>query len=262
MVSVIIPVFNASKFLRCSVESILPHSEVGEILLIEDGSTDDSLQLCTSLKEIDSRIKVFTHNENINKGAAESRNLGIRKASFPYISFLDSDDIYYENRFNNAISLLEKNPALSGCYGNVLVNYVDQNSEKLMGVHQRISSVKLFGYILNGGYFHTNSITIRKSILEAIGGFNQFCWPHEDVELWLRLAFYGKLESIPSNQPIAEYKIHGNNLSKSGSWKSRRALWLTVYNLFFFKAISWLDRYYILKQLTKTEIGRIKKMVS
>jgi glycosyltransferase involved in cell wall biosynthesis len=251
MISVIIPVFNSFKFLEKSIQSVIPFSVIGEIILIEDGSSDSSLELCFMLQKVDARIIIYTHPFGENKGAAESRNLGIKKALFPYIAFLDSDDTYFENRFSEALSILNLNPEVDGCYGKVRINYVDQDQQKLMGPPNSLPSSKLFTFLLNGGYFHTNSITVRKSFLERVGGFNQICWPHEDVDLWIRMAYNGKLISIPSEVPLAEYKVHGNNLSKSASWRSKWILWSVVFRNFFFKNINWLDRFYILKQLSK-----------
>ncbi len=262
MVSVIVPVYNATSFLETAINSVLPHHQVGEILLIEDGSIDGSLDLCYQLMERDSRIKVYQHEYGGNRGAASSRNLGIKNAKFPYISFLDSDDRYFGGRFDESIEILGSNPSIMGCYGKVLINYLDTNHQKLMGVAVSINPKKLFTHILDGGYFHTNSLTIRKSLLERVGGFDQSCWPHEDVELWTRLAYYGKLQSISSELPIAEYRIHGKNLSQLGSWKSRWILWITVFNNFYFKSISFTDRYLILKQIGKSLYSRFKAKIS
>lgn len=258
MVSVIVPVYNATPFLESAINSILPLPQVGEILLIEDGSIDGSLNLCHQLMESDSRIKVYTHENGENRGAACSRNLGIKNAKFPYISFLDSDDKYFEGRFDESIEILGSNPSIMGCYGKVLIKYSDKNYQKLMGVPVSINPQKLFTHILNGGYFHTNSLTIRKSFLESVGGFDQSCWPHEDVELWARLAYYGKLQSTTSELPIAEYRIHGKNLSQVGNWKSRWTLWSKIFTNFFFKSNSIIDRVFILKQLAKSLLCRFK----
>lgn len=258
MISVIVPVYNATPFLEIAVNSILIHHQVGEVLLIEDGSSDGSMDLCYNLKERDSRIRILIHENGSNRGAAESRNLGIKNVRFPFVAFLDSDDKFFGIRFDLALHLLSQNPELDGCYGKALVNYVDKNYHKIMGPPIDLPSNKLFSFILNGGYFHTNTLTVRKSFLLKLEGFNQTCWPHEDVELWTRLAYYGRIESIPDDQPIAEYKIHGKNLSQIGNWKTKRALWKTVFTNFFFKSISFKDRYFILKQLSKVTLEGLK----
>jgi glycosyltransferase involved in cell wall biosynthesis len=256
MISVVVPVYNSENFLKNAISSIIIQNAVSEILLIEDGSYDNSFEVCLELKRLDSRVQVLTHNGRVNRGAAESRNLGIKHAKFPYIAFLDSDDLYFENRFEESLKILMSNPSIMGCYGKVLVNYSNLDCQKLMGVPVGLNPKNLFGHILNGGYFHTNSLMVRKSFLEKVGGFDQSCWPHEDVELWTRLAYCGTLQSISSDLPIAEYRVHGNNLSQIGNWKSRLALWSKVFKNFFFKSISMQSRFFILKQLSKSLLGR------
>src|SRR5688572_18232560 len=98
-VSVIIPVYNAEKYLRNAVESAVNLEEVGEILLIEDNSPDNALQVCLQLEKEYDKVKVHRHPNGENRGAGESRNLGIKKSSFDYIAFLDADDWYLSNRF-------------------------------------------------------------------------------------------------------------------------------------------------------------------
>src|SRR5687768_1176577 len=98
-VSVIIPVYNAEKYLRGAVESAVNLEDVGEILLIEDKSPDNALQLCHQLAKEFDKVRVFTHPHGENKGAGASRNLGIEKSTLDYIAFLDADDWYLPNRF-------------------------------------------------------------------------------------------------------------------------------------------------------------------
>jgi len=251
LISVIIPVFNAESFLEESVNSVLVHSCVKELILVEDGSSDSSLAICQWFQSIDPRIRILTHEGGRNRGAAESRNLGIRKVRFPYVAFLDSDDRYFDNRFSIAIDMMENNLSLDGCYGKVVICHENENRNKLMGPPVNLVSDRLFTFLLNGGYFHTNSITVRTSFLKKIGFFDPRCWPHEDVELWMRMAFEGRLVSVPIETPLAIYRIHGENLSKVANWKSKWILWSTVFCKYFFKEITWCNRFYIIKQLIK-----------
>lgn len=94
-VSVIVPVFQAEKFIQKCVQSIInqTHKEL-EIILIDDGSIDGSLQICNELQEKDNRIRVI-HQEN--RGVSVTRNRGIREAAGEYILFVDADDIIEKN---------------------------------------------------------------------------------------------------------------------------------------------------------------------
>lgn len=252
-VSVIIPVYNAAAFLEASVASALSHPEVEEVILVEDGSKDNSLAVCETLVENNPVVKLFRHSAGVNKGAGESRNLGIQKATAPFIAFLDSDDVYFANRFKTAISMFEKDATLHGTYAQVLMMNEATGKNKLFGITRDVSSQDLFTYILRGGYFHTNSLTLRRGALDGLDRlFVQYCWPHEDVELWLRLAFHMKLASIQEGEPVASYRLHGaNNIMTEASLRSRRRLWATVFQYFFHKKIGAFNRILILKQMLR-----------
>ena len=116
LVSVIIPVYNVEKYLDRCVHSVLDQSyDHLEVLLIDDGSTDDSGSLCDSLALTDSRITVF-HKEN--SGLSSARNIGLEAASGDYLVYVDSDDfIGKEHIFNllSAVVGLEADMAITGC---------------------------------------------------------------------------------------------------------------------------------------------------
>ena len=89
-ISVIVPVYNVEPYLRLCVNSILNQTFTDfELLLIDDGSTDYSGEICDEYASMDSRVKVF---HTTNRGVSAARNLGINKASAEWITFVDSDD--------------------------------------------------------------------------------------------------------------------------------------------------------------------------
>ena len=115
MISVIIPVYNSESYLTRCVESVLSQSFSGEIevLLIDDGSTDRSGDLCDELAQDDSRITVF-HTEN--RGASLARRLGLEKAKGELVTFVDSDDYVAPNYVSTLYELLQKNNVnISAC---------------------------------------------------------------------------------------------------------------------------------------------------
>ena len=97
-ISVIVPVYNVEPWLRECLESVLLHQDLDniEVICIDDGSTDASLQILNEFAEKDSRVKVYTQS---NSGLSATRNRGIELASGEYILFLDSDDLIAENSF-------------------------------------------------------------------------------------------------------------------------------------------------------------------
>lgn len=103
MVSIIIPIYNAEKNLRRCIESILSQTFSDfELILVDDGSTDNSLEICEEFQSHDSRIRVF---HKVNSGASSTRNFGIKKAKGEYLTFSDADDwvepIWLENMLVN-----------------------------------------------------------------------------------------------------------------------------------------------------------------
>ncbi|MBO4309905.1 MAG: glycosyltransferase family 2 protein [Lachnospiraceae bacterium] len=95
LVSVIVPVYNSTAYLKRCVDAIVSQTYKNlEILLVDDGSTDDSLSICRDYEKKDSRVRVF-HKEN--GGSSSARNIGISEAKGEYICFCDSDDYYEEN---------------------------------------------------------------------------------------------------------------------------------------------------------------------
>src|SRR6476661_1937714 len=105
-ISVVIPVYNVENYLQRAVTSVFEQPEVIELLLVEDGSSDNSIGLCRDLAEKDKRIIVLQHRDGKNRGVAASRNLGIRNASCPFVAFLDADDYYLPNRFKHTVECI------------------------------------------------------------------------------------------------------------------------------------------------------------
>lgn len=103
LISVVIPAFNAEDTIEYCVESI--KSPLAEIVVVDDGSKDNTLNICKKLKEKNENIKVL-HQEN--KGQFAARSLGIKNSIGKYIMFLDSDDFYEENTIERMLELIKK----------------------------------------------------------------------------------------------------------------------------------------------------------
>ena len=113
MISVIIPVYNVESYLKRCVDSVRQQTYIDlEIILVDDGSTDDSGKLCDNLAAEDNRIRVI-HKEN--GGASSARNTGIDNAKGEYIGFVDSDDIVSEDLYMHLFELLRQNENLTRC---------------------------------------------------------------------------------------------------------------------------------------------------
>ena len=99
-VSVIIPVYNAARFVEKAVASALAFPEVRQVVLVEDASPDDSLIVCQRLLATDPRVELVRHPDGGNHGAGASRNLGLVRSTCPFVVFLDADDRFLPGRFD------------------------------------------------------------------------------------------------------------------------------------------------------------------
>ena len=251
-VSVIVPVYNAEKYVEQAVNSAVNLCEVGEIILIEDGSKDNSLEICKKLSESFVKVKLFIHEGNINKGASESRNLGIINSNFKYISFLDADDVYCENRFNSDLKFFISNPNIDGVYSSV--GYLGEPNGKVFTLTKNIPPKKLFHYLLRGtyGHFHTNGITVKKDVFEDIGYFNPELILHQDSDMWLKMAFSKVLIGGELKSKVALIRRHdGNRIWKDQSVNSKFLLNKSFYNWVIYKDISIIDVILLVRKIAK-----------
>lgn len=144
LISVIMPVYNAEKYLEESVSSILNQTYKNiELILVNDGSTDNSIEICKRFEDLDSRVKYF---EKENSGAGATRNFGLSRSTGEIISFIDSDDYVDSKMFENMLSyLLDKKLDMVMCetcnfYGNH--KFIKQKLES--GVYSSDEMIKKF----------------------------------------------------------------------------------------------------------------------
>lgn len=226
-ISVIIPVYNAEAFLTKAVESALQFDEVKEILLIEDASTDNSLEVCKKLSGENSRIHLFQHFDKGNHGAGESRNLGLEKASEEFITFLDADDYYLPNRFD-AEKELFKNDKIEGVFGAMGIEFLTEKGKiefqekfkniELTTVNFPAEGEDIFKGLLGlstpifGSFFALNTLTIRnESIRKNPLRFNKDLRVHQDTDFIYKLSYLVHLKSGIIDKAIAIRGVHDDN---------------------------------------------------
>jgi len=211
-ISVIIPVYNAASFLDKSIMSALDQKQTGEVLLIDDRSTDDSLEMCKRWERKDSRVKVFVNKGT--KGAGAARNVGLRHATCDYIAFLDADDYYLEGRFDNTQKFFLENLEIYAVGEGVLV--IDQNTsinEKI--VYNKSTEIIDLKYFMIKSPIHLNGLTLRKSSLKFVKYFNETLIQTQDSEFIIDLIHKSKVLSGYNNEVVSTYIIHDSNTTKN-----------------------------------------------
>jgi len=233
-ITTVIPVFDAEETVAVACASALKQTLVAEVLLIEDGSTDNSLALCRELAASNERVRLLQHGGGINRGAGASRNLGWRTANTEWINFLDSDDRFLDGHSERSAAVLAKNPSLDGCYGAVRVEFESPEHQRaavdamtvvdglaVLGMDADVVPEELLEALVIGdrGSVQTGGMTVKKALLEEVGGFDETLEQSQDFELWLRIASAGRLGRVPGN-PIAVYWI---NATSRSAFDDRRA---------------------------------------
>ena len=262
-VSVIIPVYNAEKFLRKAVESAIVLDEVGEVLLVEDASPDNALQLCEELQGQYPNVKVLTHPFNENRGAAASRNLGIKNAHFPFIAFLDADDWYLPHRFRKANHIFNEYPKADAVYSSSIldVNQEDFSQMKADSIDVRkiigydASPEIFFKYLLENHLvlFDTNGITIKKSFLLQEKLFDERLHLHEDTELWFRLYRKGNFYAGDIDKPVAVVRRHEDNrITSRSSISELNMIAMYIQNVEVKKMFSF-EKEFLLKRILRNK---------
>ena len=223
-ISVITPVYNAENFIVQAVESALQFEEVWEIILVEDQSPDNALEVCRNLAEKHDRVKLIQHPDKKNHGAGASRNLGMENATGDFIAFLDADDYFLPNRFD-AEKKMFQNPEVDGVYGALGVHYYSEKAREqyfptygntLTTVYKKHAPEDVFpGQIgLRGsfGLFSIDALTLRKSSLDKVKPWMKtHLRLHQDSEFLFRISYYLKLFPGILEEAVAVRGVHENN---------------------------------------------------
>lgn len=212
LVSVIVPVYNCEKYIRKSVQAVLngQYRNV-EIILINDGSTDSSLELCNQLRTQDNRVKVYSQK---NGGPSAARNKGIQLAMGEYIIFMDSDDETSKYYVSDLIDLMHNEDAVLGQVsytqdiGNLSQNNIEGTSL------QSCTSNEAFRLLWCGGIvdgYLWDKIFLRKRIAE---NKIRFC---EETRIWEDSLFIFEYLSVSSGKCFTsenkDYFYRANNES-------------------------------------------------
>ena len=121
LVSIIMPNYNSGKYIGAAIESVLAQTYTDwQLLIVDDGSSDDSVRLIERYADNDNRIRLFSNQSNL--GAAEARNLALKHAEGRWIAFLDSDDIWKEDKLEKQISFMEENGYAFSCSDYSVIN--------------------------------------------------------------------------------------------------------------------------------------------
>jgi len=208
-VSIILPLYNGKPFISLTIDSILSQSFTNfELLIIDDGSTDGCGKIVKSIR--DPRIKYIRCTTN--GGVSKARNIGLKLAKSPYISYCDYDDIWYKDYLKKMVAILDRYPKIAFVFARFRSTgihkpaYIPRSYPPYAFSQERLE---------NQNIICPSSIVHRKICTNSVGGFdtstllNRYCY--EDWDLWLRISDRFKIHYLRTT--LGEYIFHGKNHS-------------------------------------------------
>ena len=216
MISIIIPTYNRATFLARAVKSIINQTyQDVEIIIIDDGSQDDTDIVVEQLIEKFSKFKIQYLKNEKNRGAQHSRNKGINNAKGEWIAFLDSDDEWLPKKLEKCIDLAKKEN-LSVVHSE---GYIDYNDGSPL-VKRNVRKLKGFIYsdILKNAGPMFPSLLVRKKCFEKIGYLDESIVAHQEWETSIRLAKYYDFGFI--NEPLFIWHQDGHDSISTNEFKN------------------------------------------
>jgi glycosyltransferase involved in cell wall biosynthesis len=203
-IAVVIPTYNRYEFLKRALHSVVCQSyQPKEIIVVDDGSTDKTLQIKNDFPNI-----IYIYQKNT--GVSSARNLGIKKSSCEWITFLDSDDEWLSNKLEIQVKFHKKNK-------NSLISYTDEiwiKNDKEINIPKKYKkkSGNIFKECLSHCFIAPSSVIIHKNLFKKFGLFDVELEVCEDYDLWIRIAQECEI-GLVDKKLIRKYAGHNNQLS-------------------------------------------------
>lgn len=212
-VTVLMSTYNAEKYIAETIESILNQTYKDfELLISEDGSTDNTLNIIKQYSEKDARIKIFAHE---NMGIALSFNQAIKLIENEWIVRMDADDIMMPNRMERQVAFIQENPDIA--VASSFVYNIDENGKIIAKYESPLTNREIVADRVKRNHaigFHHPAVIMRKSVVQEVGGYRQEFFPTEDLDLWNRIAERG-YTILVQPEYLLKYRIHGTSTSIS-----------------------------------------------
>lgn len=211
-VTIIIPSYNQEPYLREAIESALAQTEACEVIVIDDGSTDNSLAIARSYEP---KVKVISQ---VNKGLASARNTGIMNASGEWIMPLDADDVLDPKCVGELLFKAQETGA--DVVAPSLREFGLSSAVVILKENITLADMRLGNHL---GYFSL----IRRSVLQEVGGYSprmEKGW--EDYHLWINLLTRGN-KFVTVQQPLVFYRTKADSMWQE-SKKHQAELWAQI----------------------------------
>jgi len=207
-ISVVIPTRNRVQYLMQALDSVFAQTyPAAEIIVVDDGSTDVTRERLESLLRAH-RIRYVFQNQN---GVSAARNKGIELANFPYIAFLDSDDLFLPAKLEKQIALFQQQPDLGFvhcCYS----KFNDEGHDLGIRDTSRFSGLIYPSMLLEWSMLMAMPcMLVRTDVIKEVSGFDQEMIWAEDMDLWRRISFRYEVGCVP--EVLVRVRVHSSSVS-------------------------------------------------
>lgn len=206
-VSIIIPTYNCEKYISETVRSVLAQTyREFEVLLIDDGSSDSTLSLLNSLKEMDRRIRVFRNEKNM--GSAKTRNRGVEYARYDWIALIDADDCWEPDKLEKQMHFIAHHPDARFIFtGSAFMNSDGERLSSILHVPEKVNFYEELGQ----NRISCSSVLIKKELLR-VHPMPSDPGIHEDYATWLMILETGEI-AYGLDEPLLIYRVHPESKS-------------------------------------------------
>jgi glycosyltransferase involved in cell wall biosynthesis len=210
-ITVLMSVYNGARYFRASIDSILRQTFADfEFLIVDDGSTDETMQILRSYR--DERIKIVRNEKNI--GLTKSLNRGLVLASGEYIARQDADDISLPDRLQKQVAFMETHSGvvLLGTQAKLIDARGRRRRLTAIGCYKATSSECLrWQMMFDAGFFHTSVMFRREPLMAMTGGYNERFVTGQDADLWSRLPLECEIRNL--NEALVCFRVHRDSMS-------------------------------------------------
>ena len=207
LVSIITPTFNRETFLPVAIESVLAQTMGDfELIIVDDGSTDNSRAVIETYIAKDNRIKYFYQ---VNQGQSIARNLALKEAKGDYICFLDSDNYWPADRLAKSLAAFETYPDADIVYGDCIT--INEKGDVISHANMKRYSGRITPLLLKDNFVSMNTTTSRRKCFVEMGGMSGKRKVADDYDLWLKFSAKYKFQYIP--EYLAYYRVMENQIS-------------------------------------------------
>lgn len=205
--SVVIPAYNAEKYLLDAINSVLRQTYTEfELIVVDDGSTDSTAEILSNIN--DDRVLLI---QRPNGGLAAARNSGIKAAKGEFVAFLDADDRWLPNKLSAHNLVLENNPEISVTFD--WSTFIDEDGNATgLGLSQTKKEITHDALMVKNLLGNGSTSVVRRTVLQEFNGFDEELFRLVDRELWVRLT-YNKHKFLLVPQVLTEYRQHSDSLT-------------------------------------------------